>query len=376
MNENKLYIIVDELQKKNKVLREQLHKQNNAFNKNIEALEQEKTDVLEKLKLCNIKLRNREDSQNFFFNNFEEDEEDKDVINYSNELDNTVNELTLLNQTRNKEINYLEEKIDKLEKEKESIEYQKNKLLDKVKQFKKKKKKSIRRPWKKIDKLEKENEGIEYQKNDLLDIIYKLEKENEYEKKSFEIEKTNLNKKFFKKKEKITSLKNDNIALINNYKLNEQNIKTYKNETNTTLNVAEKTLELLIKQNKNLQQQISEYKTKDQTQYLENKTSDITALKLEIEAAKNSLVLKDTELKACLAENANLDITKKNFEQKNFTLFNTLQQTKQTCEESTKNLERDKKALELELEVLRAKNNTERVLVRQLPQVHCRKKRA
>ena len=337
MNENKLYIIVDELQEKNKVLREQLHKQNNAFNKNIEALEQEKTDVLEKLKLCNIKLRNREDSQKFFFNNFEKDEEDQDVINYSNELDNTVNELTLLNQTRNKEINYLE---------------------------------------KKIDKLEKENEGIEYQKNDLLDIIYKLEKENEYEKKSFEIEKTNLNKKFFKKKEKITSLKNDNIALINNYKLNEQNIKTYKNETNTTLNVAEKTLELLIKQNKNLQQQISEYKTKDQTQHLENKTSDITALKLEIEAAKNSLVLKDTELKACLAENANLDITKKNFEQKNFTLFNTLQQTKQTCEESTKNLERDKKALELELEVLRAKNNTERVLVRQLPQVHCRKKRA
>lgn len=205
-------------------------------------------------------------------------------------------------------------------------------------------------------------------------------------KKDLEIEKTNLNKKCFKKKEKITSLRKDNITLIDNYKLNDnshklkfesckeenkklkKDLEKFKNDTSNTINDAEKTLEILEKSNKILQQQIN--KNKNHTQHL----------KLEIEAAKNSLVLKDTELKACLAENqtitANLDITKKNFEQKNITLYNTLQQTKQTCEESTKNLERDKKALELELEVFRARYNTERVLVRQLPQVNCRKKRA
>ena len=115
----------------------------------------------------------------------------------------------------------------------------------------------------------------------------------------------------------ITKLTEDNITLINNYELNKLKFKSckeenkklkkdlekFKNDTNNTMNDAEKTLEILEKSNKILQQQINKCKT--QTQYL----------KLEIEAAKNSLVLKDTELKACLAENqtitANLDITKK-----------------------------------------------------------------
>ena len=45
-------------------------------------------------------------------------------------------------------------------------------------------------------------------------------------KKDLEIEKTNLNKKCFKKKEKITSLRKDNITLIDNYKLNDNSHKS------------------------------------------------------------------------------------------------------------------------------------------------------